>query len=138
MYNFNLKRDFKFIVWKSTLQVTVVRAIASGPVWFIIMLLTGQSFPQALLMLVGFPIAYILFFMPLGMLCGFLSKMGLPIVGLLTIAFSFMIVLADPIVYFIHKSNPKLVPVKEFGFFNFCMFIYVIDEERQKAALGIA
>lgn len=138
MEDFDVKRDFKFVKWKETLQVTVIRAVVAGFIWFVLSLVKGDQFQQALIMLVGFSAIYILCFLPIGLLCAFLSSKGVPFVGLITIFFALAIVLADPIVYAIHKVKPELVPVKKFGFINFALLIYVIDEDRQKSELSYA
>lgn len=131
MRDFNFKRDFKFVQWKETVKVNVIRAVVAGPVWFVLSLIMGNSLKQALILIIATPIAYLACLMPIGIFCGYLSSKGVSWVGFITLIGAIAIVVADPIVYAIHRSKPELIPVKKYGIFNFVLLIYVIDEERQ-------
>lgn len=127
MADFSFKRDFKNIDWGSTLQVNLIRAAFAGLIWFIIRLFTGDSFSSSLIMLL-FPVAYLIFLLPIGLVAGWLSSIGIPFIGLITVIISIFIVVGDPPTFILHKVNPRLVPVEQYGFLNFRIIIFVLKK----------
>lgn len=121
--------DFKNIMWKETIQVNLVRSVCAGIVYAIGILLTGSYGEGSPLLILLFPIAipifYFGFFLPIGLICRFLARIGVPFVGIGTFVCSLFIVLGDPLVFFIHKLKKELVPMEKYGFFNFTIFIFV-------------
>lgn len=146
MVEVQFKRDFKYIDWKATLQVALFRSVAAGIMFAIILGIMAigakpgneaPPFYAFLLIPIGMPFLN-LFYIPLGILCAFLSEKGVPYVGWVTLATLFFIVPGDPLTFFVHKYKNSWIPVKEFKFLNFTMLIWVLDLERRKAELGSA
>lgn len=136
--DFSFKRDFKIIDWKNTLILNLVRSVAAGIVWGIIMFVVamgnggGEHFFKILPVLIMypllFPLSYLIFCLPMGLVAGFLSSRGIPFVGWIAAFFSLFIAVGDPLVFFFHKYKPQLVPVDKPGFFNFRIIIFVLRE----------
>ena len=124
---FQWKRDFKNVNWQSTLKYNLFRAIGAGIVWCILELMTGAG-AHALPMLIAFPIGYFIFLLPIGLITGWLSGMGVPWVGLVNFLFALMLFVGDPLVYVLKKAKPELVPIDKPGFFNFKLVIFIINE----------
>lgn len=125
--DFSLKRDFKKIMWRPTLWVNFLRALFAGPVFFVILLLTGERSPEMISALM-LPVTYFIFLLPMGLLFYFLSNIGVPFVGWMPIIFSVLIALGDPFVFLLHKMKPTFVPVYKFNFINFNLIIFVTNE----------
>ena len=144
--DFDFKRDFKYTQWGATLQVALVRSVAVGivcAIFGLIMVLGSEPsvskppYYTFLLMPIVMPLIN-LFYIPIGLVCGFLSSKGVPWVGLVTgLIALFFFVIGDPLTFFIHKYKKSLVPVEKFNFLNFAIIIWVLDLERRKAELGI-
>lgn len=131
--NFSWKRDFKNVNWPATLKYSLIRAFFAGVAWFLLGLMigagnqSGQSLHGAG-MVIGFPICYFIFLLPIGLVTGWLSGMGVPFAGFISLVFSLMIVIGDPFVFILKKLQPNSVPVDKPGFFNFKLIIFVINE----------
>lgn len=110
------------VAWKETLILNVARSIAASLVWFLIILLSSNTFPLALL---TFPIQYLLFFVPLGIFCSYVSRI-LPFVGLITLALAIIIVVGDPLIWLITSLKPGLLSVDKYSPFNFVLIMYVL------------
>lgn len=136
MSEFSLKEDWKYINWKATLITSLYRSIAAGIVWTIIMFFTDVPITTALLYPIGFPAAYFVFFLPLGLLFSTLNRMGVPIVGILGIIFSLCISIGDPVLWIFNKlTKEQFVPVKNLSFVTFSIILFVVDEDKKTAAL---
>lgn len=136
MSEFSLKADWKYIDWKATLMTNLYRSIAAGIVWTIIMLFTELPASTALLYLIGFPVVYFIFLLPLGLLSAMLSRMGIPLVGIISFVFSLCIVIGDPVLWILNKlTKTPFVPVKKLSFVTFAVILFVVDEDRKAAAL---
>ena len=135
MRDFSFKRDIKYVRWNATLWLNFLRAAVAGVVWFTIGMIGGASINQgAVTVLLGFSLLYFIVFLPLGLVCSFLSDAGVPFTGLITTICALTVVIADPCMFFLHKVKPEIVPVNDYGFLNFILVIFVIDEERLKVA----
>lgn len=123
--------SFKNILWKPTFQVNLTRAVVAGIVWTIIAYFMGMETPPGMpgkwLYMFIWPIGYLLFFLPLGIVAGWLNRIGIPFVGLLTFIPAMMVIPADPIMFILHKVNPNLVPVDEYRFIEPSISIWVYD-----------
>ncbi len=134
MTEFSFKHDLKYVQWGRTAWVGFLRSFFAGIIWAIFMMMQGEAFAQSVQMLL-FPLIYYVFLLPFGMVCGLLSSWGVPFVGLVTILFSVMIVIGDPFVFILSKINERIVPVENFGFLNFRLIIFVLDEEKRQATV---
>jgi hypothetical protein len=114
-----------------------LRSVVAGAIYAIIFLFVSISSPHstpwylALLYPVIFPIGYFLFYLPVGLICGFIgSKFDFAfswVFSLITIIFALTIIVADPVMFFIQKKNPQLVPVEKYGVFNFALIIFALN-----------
>lgn len=122
--------DFKAVQWQPTLQLHLVRSFSAGVVWAVVMLLNGSG-AEALGAPFLFPLMYFIG-MPiyLGLAKGAAAIMGPDgwgpaIVGFTTLIFAIGIVVGDPVVYFLDKKWPQLVPVETFKVVNFVVVLFV-------------
>ena len=125
MSDFSLRRDWKNIDWKATFQYNVFRSICATPAWVLLGYLSTKQLSWIMLL---FPVSYFGFWLPLGLLCSWLSRLGVPFIGLLSIVSSVVIVVGDPIVWIISKIKPDLVPVEKPKFIDFHLIIYVVRD----------
>jgi len=133
MDEFSFKKDFKSVQWKETLLLNAVRSIVAGIVWGVLIFAQGQqSSADALRMPLLFPIAYFAALLPIGLLSMFLSNIGIPWVGLVSGFVALTVVVADPLVFILHKIYPALAPVEKYGFFNFNAVIFITENELLK------
>ena len=135
MRDFSFRQHMKYVMWNGTLWLNFLRAAIAGVVWFTFGIITGASVNQgALTILLGFSVMYLIILLPLGLVCSLLSDAGVPLTGLIASICAVSVVVADPIVFILHKIKPEIVPVKDYGFINFLLVIFVVDEERLKVA----
>lgn len=125
MSDFSIRRDWKKINWKATFQFNVFRSICATPVWLLLVLLVNKHFVWQMIL---FPIVYFAFWLPFGLFCGWLSRIGVPFAGLLSIFSSLVIVVGDPVVWTIHKIKPDLVPIAEPKFLDFHLITFATNE----------
>jgi len=72
------------------------------------------------------PIAYLILFLPLGLVFSLLRSV--PGVGLAAVFFSLMAVsLGDPLVALLHKFDPRLVPVESPPLFSLSLIFWILD-----------
>lgn len=72
------------------------------------------------------PFAYLLVFLPFGIVCSIFKSF--PIVNMLAAFFAFLAVaVGDPIVCIIHKMQPRLVPVNAPPLFSLYLVFWVLD-----------
>ena len=137
MDNFSFKRDLKFVDWKATLQVNVMRAAAAGFIIGTVMALMLSGEPSAgsnRLMVLAMPLIYAVvlpiglpFYFAMAMFLGFLSDLGVPFVGLFNVFLSFIFAIGDPFLFLLHRSRPDLVPLDQPSFFTLRIVIFVLD-----------
>jgi len=143
MTEFSWKRDLKFVKWGATILHNLLRAFCAGIVLAILGLVLGvggashgagggPSRGVALLVPLVWPFVYLIGFLPLGLVSGYLSRLGVPWIGLVSLAASLYVVLGDPLVWLLHKIKPQLVLVEDPGFFQFTIIVFVIDEEKRR------
>jgi len=135
MEKFSLKRDFKKIMWGPTAQLNGIRVAIAAIVWFIILLCAAEPVGDALFVLYVLPLAFFLFFMPAGLVCGYLASLDIPLVGWGVFLTAFIVIVADPLVFILHKFYPKLIPVDKYSFINFKIVIFVLDDKSQEIEL---
>jgi hypothetical protein len=135
---FSFKNDWRAIRWGATLQVLLVRSIAAGIVWGIVIICTGNNprNPPGVVM----PLLFPLIFMPF-LLCSVIfgkivstifGVIGFEVIGQLMFGFfslvaMFGIIVGDPLVFMLHRNAPKAVPVEKFNFLNFMALMFVLD-----------
>jgi hypothetical protein len=124
---FNFSRDFKNIIWKSTIFLNFFRAFIAGIIWTIIIwALAPSSFKVEMLFWpLGWPVLLIILF-PITIIVYKiipLIGLGMHIIGLILFG------PADPILYLIHKKYPQFVPVKEYPIISFNLVIFVLTTD---------
>jgi len=130
--DFSLSRDFGRICWGATLWLNLLRAASAGLVWGIVMYLNLPHDRQherqlAFLMPIALPVGYLFIYLPIGLICAYLSQRGLPWLGLFAIFLALGILAGDPLVFILHKVFPRAVPVERFGLLHFKMVMWVFD-----------
>jgi len=133
MKDFSLRRDFRKIRWKETLLLNFVRSVFAGVAWMVILFIMsvqmgGRAPDLAPWQALIFPLSYLTFFLPLGLVCMFLGEIGVPLIGLMTFVTASCVAVGDPLVFVLHKMIPGLVPVKNFGLLNFRLIIFVVAD----------
>ena len=123
--------SIKDIQWGATFKLNIIRAFIAGVVWTIIFYALGMEKPPGMpglwLYIIIWPLGYLLFFLPLGLIAGFLNRIGIPFVGLLTFIPALMVIPADPIMFILHKATPNLVPVESYRFIDPAVSIRVYE-----------
>lgn len=135
--DFSFSRDFRSVDWGATLKHSLLRACCAGLVWATVGLIAGANQPQVpgghaafdtaflLALPLLFPIIYIVFLLPLGIVCGKLSGI-IPFIGWVTIIFAVLIVVGDPLVCIISMFAPRIIPMHKPGFFMFVLIIWLL------------
>lgn len=132
---FSLRENFKAIQWGPTLLLQLMRSVSAGIVWTVILLAAGlgsQAF-QAIFMvplyyLIGVPFV-LLMIKAVGVIFGAIGfgwavDLGY---GFFTLILALGIMVGDPILFFLNKIKPGLLPVEKFNFLNFTMILFVLD-----------
>lgn len=129
--------NFKQINWNATMKVNLIRAFVAGIIWAIFMFVMYSSDPSSapgntpfasLIYPLVVPIGYFLFLLPLGVVCGWISNLGVPFIGLVSLFPAIIIFPADPVMFFIHKYNSNLIPVESYKFIEPHLSIWVMNE----------
>ncbi|MFB6231212.1 MAG: hypothetical protein ABEL04_08655 [Salinibacter sp.] len=124
--DFNFSEHLSEVFWQETLWHNALRGVGAGIVWGTLMLFT-DNVGEALRMMVMLPVAYLLFFLPVGLLAAWLSSMSVPLVGLIAAFFSLIVAVGDPLVYALSKFRPEWVPVDRPDFFSLRIVIFVLS-----------
>jgi len=136
MGNFSWKRDFKYVMWKETLLLLVMRAVSAGVVFAILALAgVGAKGANPFILLVGAPLIILIIILPLNIICLFLGSLGIPLMGLVGFASSLFVVFGDPLLWIVDKISKKgIIPVKKFYPINFHLLIFALREEGLRRA----
>ena len=127
--DFSFSRDFKSILWGGTIWHNTLRAACAGLVWSILFLVTRQGHASDVIALpIIFPIGYLIFFLPFGLVCAFLSRF-IPFIGLFTLMCALFVIPGDPLVWILSLAAPRAVPVAKPGFMNFVLIMWVLRPE---------
>lgn len=140
---FKFRRDFRRVQWLPTLQVNLLRSVAAGVVVGMVVFV-GSFFSahgkvqwQGLTFPFLWPLMYLVFLLPIGILCAFLAGVLDNIVG--TIAAFIALVMAlyqtvgDPLVFILHRKKPAWVPLDRYPFFAFTLILWVLKPEADAA-----
>jgi hypothetical protein len=127
---FSFSRDFRKIKWSATLGYNLLRSFFAGLIFGILMYFFPQGTnDQSVALTVPFiwPCAYLIFFVPFGLLLSFLSPF-LRLTGLFSFFLALIsVTLGDPILCVIKALFPQVVPVDEPPLFSTNLLIFVID-----------
>lgn len=134
MQPFRLRRDFRLVAWGPTLYINFLRVFVAGAVWGLIRLCTGGASPAAalatpfmavLIYLFVFLPAYLIIRVIVGIMPN--DSVGEMVVGFLTLFATLGVIVADPILFFIHKYKPRAVPLEKSSLLNFSCCLFVLD-----------
>lgn len=133
--DFSFSRDFKSILWGATIWHNALRAACAGLVFAVLgfVLSSGggtKGADNGFLLAMPFilPIGYLLFYLPLGLVCAFLSRF-IPFIGLLALMCALLVLPGDPMVWILSLVAPRVVPVAKPGFMNFVLIMWVLKPE---------
>ena len=144
MAEFNMAQDWKYIQWSETVKLVLIRGFGAGIVLAFLMFtypVKGQPQPpflQTLATPLVWPIFVLCFAVPIGLGLAGLSRMGVPFTGLFSFMCNLIFVMpGDPLVWLFNLvTGKRYLPVEDFGFLNFALIIFVLDEKRRDAAMG--
>lgn len=122
--------DFRLVLWKETLWMNFLRAACALPFLITVSLITKNSAGTPIFF-VSYPFMYLFFVVPILFLVKAICQAaGGPLAPLLLIPITlFMISGGDPIVYFLSKVKPEVVPIKNYPFLSFDFAMLVLKEE---------
>ncbi|MBU0551898.1 hypothetical protein KKB55_04065 [Myxococcota bacterium] len=123
-----MKKKFKDISWSATIQVNFVRSFIAGILWTIFMMINSSSSIESNLSMLLLPIMLPVVLIPATVIGNALWQMGVPFAGWIGIISSFLVFIADPIVFAIHKINPRIVPVQNYSFLHFNLWFIVYHD----------
>ncbi len=127
--DFSFTRDFKSIEWKATIQVNLIRGFFAGIIWSLFMYSFAQMGPMAFIYVIIWPLfAWVVIF-PFIRIVGWLSDLGVPFIGLMSLFLAFMMAVGDPFTFMLHKYRPDLVPIEQYKFFDLSAIIFVVDNQ---------
>jgi len=122
--DFDFWRDYKNIIWTSTIVLNCFRAFVAGLVWMVIFLITGinHNINELLLIPIAWPVL-LAFLFPLHLI----FQKAIPIIGgILYFVGLILTCPADPFLFIIHKHFPQLVPVEQYPIFSKNLIIFVL------------
>ena len=120
------KGKFQDVIWGKTVQINMIRAFVAG----IVLAIYGATQSDSTIgILIGAPFFFALVFFPFILLLNFLSNIGIPFVGIISILFSWPMFFADPILFTLHKVAPRLIPTEKYNFINFTSLFLVTSSE---------
>lgn len=122
--DFDFQRDFKNIIWPSTIVLNGIRTFTAGLIWMVIFLCAGISHNISELLIIPFtwPVLLTVLFL----LQVFFQKIVPIIGGILYVVGLILTCPADPFLFVIHKQFPQIVPVKEYPVFSKNLMIFVL------------
>lgn len=122
---------FKNVIWSKTLQINAIRCLIAGLIWGIIFLFSedASSVQEKILMFSVMPLIFLLILFPFNLLILGLSKIGIPYIVIIYYILTLLFVLADPIMFILHRVKENLVPVEKYNFINFNAAILVLLPE---------
>jgi len=139
MSAFSFADDIKKVQWGRTICLNMMRALAAGIVWGIVLLVTGNGSggadaPQWFMLPIMLPLGY-LFIVPMFLIIGkimtaILGQLGEIGVGMMTLLMGLGLAVGDPLVYLLYKLKPALVPTEKFNILNFALILFVLDPNK--------
>jgi len=123
---FSFSRDRSRIMWKDTFKHNGLRALGAGIAWAIITTIVGNFEGNPLLLPIAMPLGYFVFILPFGLVMSWLSSF-IPWVGLMAWFIGFFVAVGDPLVFFLNKARPDIVPVERPSFFSPRVITFVLS-----------
>ena len=130
------KIDFRSVSWGATLGINSLRAFFGGFLWATFMILVGDG-TAASVAPIFCVFLYLLFYVPLALFLGFLGRffnwlkipvINVPVTNLLwflVIPGFIMVMIGDPILFFLQKLRPHIFPNIRYGFVHFHLILFV-------------
>lgn len=128
--DFKMVRDFRNIDWLSTLWYNLLRALGAALVWGLVLMVAGQhGIGGYFLMLVIWPIGWLIAGLPIGFITAKLSGV-IPFIGLISVMMSlFFVAVGDPLVALLNRFVPQAVPVDDAPFFQMNIITFVLKPQ---------
>ncbi|MEI9990586.1 MAG: hypothetical protein WDM86_11155 [Rhizomicrobium sp.] len=119
--------------WAATFRLNAVRVAAATVVMAVVVLILviAGAHPrgESPLGFIFMPVVFLTVGSGMYWLFRALGKIGIPIMdavaGFMKLVIVIFVVIGDPLVWFVRRFYPALVPVERFGFVNFVPFILV-------------
>ncbi len=125
-------RDIKSIVWGATLQLNLMRSVAAGIVWTVLMLLFGPGdmpFASRFIPLIGFPVWWMCFatfgLVAAKIMTTFAGALGELGVKMFFFIFGLALAVGDPLMHLLSQKKPELVPVENYPTFKPALWMFV-------------
>lgn len=129
---FSVSRDFRSVAWKETLWYNLLRSLGAGVVFSTIALLLRMEPGIVLVQVVGHPILWLVFGLPLGSLAAKLAS-AVPGMSLLAAIIALVLVtLGDPLVSLLRLLVPRAVPIEDPPLFDLSLLILLLRPESTK------
>lgn len=122
---FNFTEDISSVLWRETFWLNALRAAGAGVVWGLLILIVEGAPGEGLVMLIGMPVTYFFFLLPIGLLAAWLS--WIPFIGFITGLFALIVAVGDPLVYILKQFRPMWVPVEDPDMFSFQLIGFVMS-----------
>ena len=125
---FSLDRDFRTVPWRETLRYNLLRAFCAGIVWAVVMFVFpqhGNDRALALAVPLIWPLLYLIFFLPFGLLLLALAR-AYPVCALFSHFISIIATsIGDPLILALRAWKPAWVGVKDppFSYFRLIVFL---------------
>lgn len=134
MSYFNPFKNFNRIRWKDTLWLNVLRSVCVLPVLIGFSITTGNSTSDSqtsIWFFIFYPFFYPFLVAPILVFFRaiFMAILG-GLAGILIIPMSLLFIAGgDPIMFFLHKIKPQLVPIQQYPFICLDVVMFVLKEE---------
>ena len=132
--NFNPFQNLDRILWKETLQVNFLRTVCVLPVLTIALIASGVEITAILGIIIFYPILYLILGVPLLLFMKeLILAIGGPFGGILVLLLIIPVTImyisgGDPIMFFLKKIKPELIPLEKYPFISFQLAIFVLKE----------
>lgn len=128
--------EFSSVQWGRTSALNTLRSFAAGLAWAVVVLISsgGSAASGWWFIPVVLPAGYVMFlpiyFLTCKIMTAFSGDIGQLGVNLMTFLLALAVAVGDPLVYFLHRAKPYLVPTHTRKPINVTTVLYVTDPER--------
>lgn len=101
------------------------RSTGAGMAWFAAALAFGVGWDAFKMLL--FPVVYFSALLPIGLFAAWLGGLGVAWAGLFALP-AFAVIVGDPLIFFVSRLKPGIIPIEKPGFLNFKSVVFILDE----------